>query len=68
MNEIGSMCSGDTVTFDRKNENKSFKFQLKPWYLKKNLRIEFVFLLVELKDVKELRTIFTAPFCLVFLL
>lgn len=57
MNEIRSMCSGDTVTFDRKNENKSFKFHLKPWYLK---RIEFVFLLVKRKNVKALGTFFTA--------
>lgn len=68
------MCSGDTVTFDRRNENKSFTFHLKPQFLKKTtkknptLRIEFVFLLVELKNVKELGTFFTAPFCLVFLL
>jgi hypothetical protein len=54
MNEIRSMCTGDTVTFDRKNENKSFKFHFKPWYLKKkSLRIEFIFLLVELINVRS---------------
>lgn len=56
------MCSGDYVTFDRRNENKSFKFHLKPQYLKKTLRIEFVFLLVELINVKELGTFSPLPF------
>lgn len=64
MNEIRSMCSGDTVTFDRRNENKSFKFHLKPWCLKKKhtLRTEFVFLLVELIYVKELGAFFHCSF------
>lgn len=34
MNEIRSMCSGDSVTFKRRNENKSFTFHLKPGNLK----------------------------------
>ena len=68
MNEIRSMCSRDTVTFDSRNGKKIFKFYLKPQYLKNKTkpRIEFVFPVVELKDVKGLGTFFTAPFCLVF--
>lgn len=62
MNEIRSMCSGDTVTFDRRNENRSFKFHLKPWYLKNPLRIAFVFGLVDRRSIKELGTSPTAPF------
>ena len=57
MNEIRSMCSGDTVTFDRRNKNKSFKFHLKTLALKekkeKTQKLIFVFPLVELIYVKE---------------
>ena len=67
MNEIRSMCSGDTVTFDRRNKNKSFKFHLKTLALKekkeKTQKLIFVFPLVELIYVKEPTAFFfTAPF------
>lgn len=71
MNEIRSMCRGDTVTFDRRNKNKSFKFHLKTLALKKKKKTQkliFVFLLLELIYVKEPSAFSTAPFCPVLLL
>ena len=59
------MCRGDTVTFDRRNKNKSFKFHLKTLALKKKKtqKLIFVFLLLELIYVKEPSAFSTAPFC-----